>query len=97
MMILINDGEQAEKIISEVEGEIREFLRHDEGNLRCHRELNCDVVRKKLTQYFSGWRVPRWKILIGSSTSWQSRRDLLSREGARVQGDIVQLRAWANR
>ena len=75
---------------SEVEGEIREFVRRDVATLRRHPEDDSEIVASNISsllQRVSGTSVQEIDRLIAEL---QTLRDLLSIEGARVQREIVE-------
>ncbi len=75
---------------SEVEGEIREFVRRDLTSLRRNPETDSDLVANNISsllQRVAGTSVQEIDKLIAEL---QSLREMLSIEGARVQREIVQ-------
>jgi hypothetical protein len=75
---------------SEVEGEIREFVRRDITSLRRNPETDSDLVANNISsllQRVAGTSVQEIDRLIAEL---QSLREMLSVEGARVQREIVQ-------
>jgi hypothetical protein len=82
------DAEQAPA--SEVEGEIREFVRRDITSLRRNPESDSDLVANNISsllQRVAGTSVQEIDRLIAEL---QALREMLSIEGARVQREIVQ-------
>jgi ABC-type transporter Mla subunit MlaD len=76
--------------MSEVEGEIREFLRRDFASVRRQPENDGEVVANNinsLLQRVSGSSVQEIERLIGEL---QTLRDTLQNEGERVQREIIQ-------
>ncbi len=74
----------------EVEGEIREFVRRDVATLRRHPEAESELVANNigsLLQRVAGTSVQEVDRLIAEL---QALRELLSKEGARVQREIVE-------
>jgi hypothetical protein len=79
-----------EPTTAEVEGEIREFVRRDVATLRRHPEADSDLVASNigsLLQRVAGTSVQEVDRLIAEL---QALRDLLNKEGARVQREIVE-------
>ncbi len=75
---------------SEVEGEIREFVRRDVATLRRHPENDSEIVAgniNTLLQRVAGTSIQEIDKLI---TELQTLRDRLSSEAARVQREIVE-------
>ena len=75
---------------SEVEGEIREFVRRDVATLRRHPENDSEIVASNintLLQRVAGTSIQEIDKLI---TELQTLRDRLSSEAARVQREIVE-------
>jgi hypothetical protein len=75
---------------TEVEGEIREFVRRDIAALRRQPESESELVANNISsllQRVSGTSVQEIDRLIAEL---QSLREMLSIEGARVQREIVQ-------
>jgi ABC-type transporter Mla subunit MlaD len=76
--------------MSEVEGEIREFVRRDFASVRQQPENDGEVVANNISsllQRVSGSSVQEIERLIGEL---QTLRDRLQSEGARVQREIIQ-------
>ena len=91
-MSLIKSREPAEEKSAEtqVEGEIREFVRRDVATLRRQPETDSDIVASNigsLLQRVAGTSVQEIDRLIGEL---QTLRDMLHNEGARVQREIVE-------
>jgi hypothetical protein len=83
-------ADAAETTGSEVEGEIREFVRRDAASLRRNPESDSDIVANNISsllQRVAGTSVHEIDRLI---TELQALREMLSTEGARVQREIVQ-------
>jgi hypothetical protein len=75
--------------MSEVEGEIREFVRRDFASVRQQPENDGEVVANNISsllQRVSGSSVQEIERLIGEL---QTLRDRLQSEGARVQREII--------
>ena len=75
---------------SEVEGEIREFVRRDVATLRRPPESDSEMVASNISsllQRVSGTSVQEIDKLIGEL---QTLREMLANEGARVQREIVE-------
>ena len=75
---------------TEVEGEIREFVRRDVATLRRHPENDSEMVASNinsLLQRVAGTSIQEIDKLIAEL---QTLRDRLSSEAARVQRDIVE-------
>ena len=75
---------------TEVEGEIREFVRRDVATLRRQPESDSEMVASNISsllQRVSGSSVQEIDRLIGEL---QTLRDMLHSEGARVQREIIQ-------
>jgi hypothetical protein len=75
---------------TEVEGEIREFVRRDVATLRRHPENDSEIVASNinsLLQRVAGTSIQEIDKLI---TELQTLRDRLSTEAARVQREIVE-------
>jgi hypothetical protein len=75
---------------TEVEGEIREFVRRDTASLRRQPESDSDLVANNISsllQRVAGTSVQEIDRLIAEL---QTLREMLSTEGARVQREIVQ-------
>jgi hypothetical protein len=73
---------------SEIEGEIRQFVRRDAASLRRNPETDSDHVTNNvssLLQQVAGTSVHEIDRLI---TELQTLREMLSAEGARVQREI---------
>lgn len=92
-MAFLNTRDSAEvetSVETEMEGEIREFVRRDvAGNLR-RPESDSEVVAGNigaLLQRVAGTSVQEIEKLIGEL---QTLRDMLQNEGARVQREIVE-------
>ena len=82
------DIDKAEE--SEVEGEIREFVRRDVATLRRQPESDSEMVASNISsllQRVSGTSVQEIDKLIGEL---QTLREMLANEGARVQREIVE-------
>jgi ABC-type transporter Mla subunit MlaD len=76
--------------MSEVEGEIREFVRRDFASVRRQPENDGEVVANNISsllQRVSGSSVQEIERLIGEL---QTLRDTLQNEGERVQREIIQ-------
>jgi hypothetical protein len=91
-MSLIKSREPAEEkpAESQVEGEIREFVRRDVATLRRQPETDSEIVASNigsLLQRVAGTSVQEIDRLIGEL---QTLRDMLQNEGARVQREIVE-------
>ena len=93
-MSLIKSREPAEldkQAASEVEGEIREFVRRDvASNLRRQPESDSEMVASNISsllQRVAGTSVQEIDKLIGEL---QTLREMLHAEGARVQREIVE-------
>ena len=92
-MTLIKTREPAEDNAaeeSEVEGEIREFVRRDVATLRRPPESDSEMVASNISsllQRVSGTSVQEIDKLIGEL---QTLREMLATEGARVQREIVE-------
>jgi hypothetical protein len=79
-----------EPTANEVEGEIREFVRRDVATLRRHPEADSELVANNigsLLQRVAGTSVQEVDRLIAEL---QALRELLNKEGARVQREIVE-------
>jgi len=79
-----------EPTANEVEGEIREFVRRDVTSLRRHPEADSELVANNigsLLQRVAGTSVQEVDRLIAEL---QALRELLNKEGARVQREIVE-------
>jgi hypothetical protein len=75
---------------SEVEGEIREFVRRDVAGLRRNPESDSEIIASNISsllQRVAGTSVQEIDKLIGEL---QTLRDRLAEEGARVQREIVE-------
>src|SRR5436190_20071242 len=75
---------------TEVEGEIREFVRRDVVGLRRQPESDSEMVANNITsllQRVAGTSVQEIDKLI---SELQTLRDMLQNEGARVQREIVE-------
>ena len=75
---------------TEVEGEIREFVRRDVATLRRQPESDSEMVASNISsllQRVSGTSVQEIDKLIGEP---QTLREMLATEGARVQREIVE-------
>ena len=75
---------------TEVEGEIRDFVRRDTASLRRQPESDSDLVANNISsllQRVAGTSVQEIDRLIAEL---QNLREMLSVEGARVQREIVQ-------
>jgi hypothetical protein len=75
---------------TEVEGEIREFVRRDVATLRRHPENDSEIVASNinsLLQRVAGTSIQEIDKLI---TELQTLRDRLTTEAARVQREIVE-------
>jgi len=92
-MTLIKTREPAdlEKAVeSAVEGEIREFVRRDVATLRRQPESDSEMVASNISsllQRVAGTSVQEIDKLIGEL---QTLREMLHKEGARVQREIVE-------
>ena len=91
-MTLIKTREPAEDNAaeSEVEGEIREFVRRDVATLRRQPESDSEMVASNISsllQRVSGTSVQEIDKLIAEL---QTLREMLANEGARVQREIVE-------
>ena len=92
-MSLIKSREPAEldkQAASEVEGEIREFVRRDVAGLRRQPENDSEMVASNISsllQRVAGTSVQEIDKLIGEL---QTLREMLHAEGARVQREIVE-------
>lgn len=91
-MSLIKSREPAEDKTAEsqVEGEIREFVRRDVATLRRQPESDSEIVASNIStllQRVAGTSVQEIDRLIGEL---QTLRDMLQNEGARVQREIVE-------
>jgi hypothetical protein len=92
-MSLIKSREPAEvdkPAESEVEGEIREFVRRDVATLRRQPENDSEMVASNISsllQRVAGTSVQEIDKLIGEL---QTLREMLATEGARVQREIVE-------
>jgi uncharacterized protein (DUF2267 family) len=92
-MSLIKSREPAEldkPAESEVEGDIREFVRRDVATLRRQPENDSEMVASNISsllQRVAGTSVQEIDKLI---SELQTLRDMLQNEGARVQREIVE-------
>jgi hypothetical protein len=92
-MTLIKSREPAEAdkpAETEVEGEIREFVRRDVAGLRRQPESDSEMVASNISsllQRVAGTSVQEIDRLIGEL---QTLREMLATEGARVQREIVE-------
>ena len=92
-MSLIKSREPAEldkPAESEVEGDIREFVRRDVATLRRQPENDSEMVASNISsllQRVAGTSVQEIDKLIGEL---QTLREMLAAEGARVQREIVE-------
>ena len=92
-MSLIKSREPAElekPAETEVEGEIREFVRRDMATLRRQPENDSEMVASNISsllQRVAGTSVQEIDKLIGEM---QTLREMLATEGARVQREIVE-------
>ena len=92
-MSLIKSREPAElenPAETEVEGEIREFVRRDMATLRRQPENDSEMVASNISsllQRVAGTSVQEIDKLIGEL---QTLREMLATEGARVQREIVE-------
>jgi hypothetical protein len=92
-MTLTKSSEPAEvdkKIETQVEGEIREFVRRDVATLRRQPESDSEMVASNigtLLQRVAGTSVKEIDKLIAEL---QTLREMLHNEGARVQREIVE-------
>jgi hypothetical protein len=92
-MTLIKSREPVEhdkSVGSEVEGEIREFVRRDVVGLRRNPETDSEIIASNISsllQRVAGTSVQEIDKLIGEL---QTLRDRLADEGARVQREIVE-------
>jgi hypothetical protein len=93
IMTLIKSREPAEQTKpaeSELDGEIREFVRRDVATLRRNPESDSEIIAgniSSLLQRVAGTSVQEIDKLIGEL---QTLRDMLATEGARVQREIVE-------
>ena len=85
------DSSELDKAVeSEVEGEIREFVRRDVATLRRHPESDSEIVASNinsLLQRVAGTSIQEIDKLIAEL---QTLRDRLNTEAARVQREIVE-------
>ena len=85
------DSSELDKAVeSEVEGEIREFVRRDVATLRRHPESDSEIVASNINsqlQRVAGTSIQEIDKLIAEL---QTLRDRLSTEAARVQREIVE-------
>jgi hypothetical protein len=84
------DSSELDTMESEVEGEIRDFVRRDVATLRRHPESESEIVASNinsLLQRVAGTSVQRIEILI---VELQTLRLWLNAESARVQHEIVE-------
>ena len=92
-MTLFKSRESSEldkAVESEVEGEIREFVRRDVATLRRHPESDSEIVASNinsLLQRVAGTSIQEIDKLIAEL---QTLRDRLNTEAARVQREIVE-------
>ena len=92
-MTVIKSSEPAENGKAgetQVEGEIREFVRRDIATLRRQPESDSEMVASNISsllQRVSGTSVQEIDKLIGEL---QTLREMLANEGARVQREIVE-------
>ena len=92
-MTLIKSREPVEhekSTASEVEGEIREFVRRDVVGIRRNPETDSEMIASNISsllQRVAGNSVQEIDKLIGEL---QTLRDRLAEEGARVQREIVE-------
>jgi hypothetical protein len=92
-MTLIKTREPADlekSMESAVEGEIREFVRRDVATLRRQPESDSEMVASNISsllQRVAGTSVQEIDKLIGEL---QTLREMLHKEGARVQREIVE-------
>jgi hypothetical protein len=89
-LIKTREPAEAEKAETEVEGEIREFVRRDVATLRRQPESDSEMVASNISsllQRVSGTSVQEIDKLIGEL---QTLREMLANEGARVQREIVE-------
>ena len=83
-------SEHETSVETEVEGEIREFVRRDVATLRRHPENDSEIVASNinsLLQRVAGTSIQEIDKLI---TELQTLRDRLTTEAARVQREIVE-------
>lgn len=83
-------SEHDTSVETEVEGEIREFVRRDVATLRRHAESDSEMVASNinsLLQRVAGTSIQEIDKLIAEL---QTLRDRLSTEAARVQREIVE-------
>ena len=90
-LIKTRDPADLEKAVeSAVEGEIREFVRRDVATLRRQPESDSEMVASNISsllQRVAGTSVQEIDKLIGEL---QTLREMLHKEGARVQREIVE-------
>ena len=89
-LIKTRESVEAEKSETEVEGEIREFVRRDVATLRRQPESDSEMVASNISsllQRVAGTSVQEIDKLIGEL---QTLREMLHAEGARVQREIVE-------
>jgi hypothetical protein len=90
-LIKTRESVEAEKDTeTEVEGEIREFVRRDVATLRRQPESDSEMVASNISsllQRVSGTSVQEIDKLI---SELQTLREMLANEGARVQREIVE-------
>ena len=89
-MTLIKTRDDDKASETEVEGEIREFVRRDVATLRRQPESDSEMVASNISsllQRVAGTSVQEIDKLIGEL---QTLRDRLAEEGARVQREIVE-------
>ncbi len=83
-------SEMDKSVETEVEGEIREFVRRDVATLRRHPDNDSEIVASNISsllQRVAGTSVQEIDKLI---TELQTLRDRLNSEAARVQREIVE-------
>jgi hypothetical protein len=89
-LIKTRESVEADKPETEVEGEIREFVRRDVATLRRQPESDSEMVASNISsllQRVSGTSVQEIDKLI---SELQTLREMLANEGARVQREIVE-------
>jgi hypothetical protein len=83
-------ADQAAEKLTQVEGEIREFVRRDVENLRRSADTDSEMVARNietLLQRVAGTSVTEIDYLIGEL---QTLRERLQKEGARVRREILE-------
>ena len=89
-LIKTRESVEADKPETEVEGEIREFVRRDVATLRRQPDSDSEMVASNISsllQRVSGTSVQEIDKLI---SELQTLREMLANEGARVQREIVE-------